>query len=102
MPARLHMIEQAVNSLLEMNANSTKSPPKFGPLWSKYGLEKQHDLFKVKKKLIAAAHKNVQNPKMMMEYFETYKAMVDEFGIQPEDQWNFDETGYCIEMGRKD
>ncbi len=35
MPARLQMIEQAANSLLEMNANSTKSPPQVGPLWSK-------------------------------------------------------------------
>ncbi len=38
----------------------------------------------------------------MMEYFETYKAVVDEFEIQPEDQWNFDETGYRIGMQRED
>ena len=46
--------------------------------------------------------KNAQDPKIMIEYFETYKAMVDEFEIQLEDQWNFDEMGYCIEMGRED
>ena len=102
MPARLHMIEQAANSLLEMSANSTKSPPQVGPLWSKRWLQRQHDLFKVRRKPIAAVRKNAQDPEMMMEYFETYKAVVDEFGIQPEDQWNFDETGYRMGMGRED
>ena len=102
MPARLQMIEQAANSLLEMSANSTKSPSKVGLFWSKRWLERQHDLFKVRKKPIAALRKNAQDPKMMMEHFEIYKAVVDEFGIQPKDQWNFDKTGYHIEMGRKD
>lgn len=86
MPARLHMIEQAANLLLEMSANPTKPPPKVGPLWSKRWLQRQQDLFKVKRKPIAAARKNAQDPEMIMDYFETYKAVVDEYGIQPEDQ----------------
>lgn len=64
-----------------MSANSTKLLPKFGPFWSKHWLEKQHNLFKVRKKPIAIMRKNFQNSKIMMEYFETYKAVVDEFGI---------------------
>ncbi len=35
MPARLHMIEQAANSLFEMSVISIKSPSQVGPLWSK-------------------------------------------------------------------
>ena len=37
-----------------------------------------------------------------MEYFETYKSIVDEFGILPADQWNFDETGYRMGINRED
>lgn len=35
-----------------------------------------------------------------MGYFEKYKRVVNEFEILPEDQWNFDETGYQIGIGR--
>lgn len=59
-------------------------------------------MFKVRRKPIAAARKNAQDPDIMMEYFKTYTEVVDENGILPEDQWNFDETGYCMEMGRED
>ncbi len=86
MPARLHMIEQAANSLLEMSENSTKSPLQVGPLWSQRWLQRQYNLFKVRRKPIAAGRKNAQDPEIMMEYFETYKAVVDGFEIQPEDQ----------------
>lgn len=102
MPAYLHMIKQVANSLLEISSNPIKSPTKFGPLWSKHWLEKQYDLFKFRKKSLAAMYKNSQDLKMIMEYFEIYKAVVDKFGIQAEDQWNFDETEYCIGMERKD
>lgn len=44
---------------------------------------------------------NTQNPKMMMEYFELYKVVVDKFEIQLEDQWNFDRTRYCMGIDRK-
>ena len=32
----------------------------------------------------------------------TYKSVVDEFGILPGDQWNFDETGYRMGIARED
>lgn len=35
----------------------------------------------------------------MMEYFKIYIEVVDEFGILPEDQWNFDDR---MGMGRED
>lgn len=73
MPTRLHMIEQAANSLLQMSADPTKSPPQVGPLWSKCWLERQEDLSKVKRKPIAAASKNAQDPDMMMQYLRRTK-----------------------------
>lgn len=37
-----------------------------------------------------------------MGYFEANKTAVDEFGILPVDQWNFDETEFRIGIGRED
>ena len=36
-----------------------------------------------------------------MGYFEAYKEVFDEFGILPADQWNFDETGFCMGIDRE-
>ena len=96
------MIEQAANSILRMSADPTTPPPQVGPQWSKRWLELQQDLSKVRRKPIAAARKNAHDPELLMEYSETYKSVVDEFGILPADQWNFDETGYRMGINRED
>ena len=81
MLARLHMIEQAANSILRMSADLTTLSPQVGPQWSKRWLERQQDLFKVRRKPIAVVRKNAHDPELLMEYFETYEWVVDKFGI---------------------
>lgn len=98
----VHMIEQAANSLLRMSSDPAVPPPFVGPQWAKRRLNRQEDLFKVKRKPIAAARINAHDPELLMEYFMMYKLVVDEFGILPGDQWNFDETGYCMGIARED
>ena len=56
-------------------------PPKVGSLWAQRWLKQQDDLFKIKKKPISAAQKNAHDAKVLMKYFETYKAVVEEFEI---------------------
>ena len=73
MPARLHMIEQAPNSLLRMSSDPAAPPPFVGPQWAKRWLNRQKDLFKVKRKPLAAARKNAHDPEFLMEDFMMYK-----------------------------
>lgn len=96
------MVEQAANSLLRMSADPTTLPPKVGPQWAKRWLDRQSDLSKVKRKPLAAARKNAHDPDLLMGYFRKYKEVVDKYGIQPADQWNFDETGYRMGISRDD
>ena len=86
MPARLHLIEQGANSILRMSVGPDTPPPKVGPQWPKRWLKRQEDLFKVKRKPIAASQRNAEDPELLMGYFEKYKGVVEEFGIAPEDQ----------------
>ena len=44
----------------------------------------------------------MHNLELLMGYFEAYKVVVDEFGILPANQWNFDETEFCIGIGHED
>ena len=59
MPARLHMIEQAANSLLRMSSDPAAPPPFVAPQWAK------------RWKPLAAAGKNAHDPELLMEYFMT-------------------------------
>ena len=79
-PTRLHMIEQAANSLLRMSSDPAAPPP------FKHWLNRQEELFKVKRKPLAAARKNAHDPKLLIEYFMMYKSIVNEFSNLPSDQ----------------
>ena len=63
------------------------APPPFalGPQWAKRWLERQEDLFKLKRKPIAAARKNAYDLELLMAYGYLTR-WFDEFGILPADQ----------------
>lgn len=67
MSSRLQIIEKVANSILKISVNFTNLPSKFRLFWSKYWLKRQYNLFKIRKKFIAAMYKNAQDPKIMME-----------------------------------
>ena len=75
------MIKWAANLLFQMSEDPTKSQLQVRLLWSKLRLERQKNLFKVRKKLIDTTFKNAQDLDIMMEHFKIYKEGVDKFGI---------------------
>ena len=83
MSARLGMVEQTANLLLRMSADPTILSSKVELQWAKRWLDRQSDLFKVKRKLLAAAKKNAHNPDLLIDYFRKYKEIIDRYGIQP-------------------
>ena len=101
-PARLHMVEIAANSILRQTAPVSEPPPLIGSHWTKIWLNRQPDLFKVRRKPLAVERKNAHDLELLMAHFTKYKEVIDEYGIDPQDQWNFDETGYRIGMARTD
>ena len=63
--------------------------------------------FRKKLLILAVCHhsyspKNAHNPKVLTEYYEPYKTVVDGFGILRLDQYNFDETRFCMGIGCED
>ena len=41
-----------------------------------------------------------RDPDTILEWFYKYKSICDEYGILPRDQYNFDESGFRIGVGR--
>ena len=101
-PARLHMVKSAANSILRQTAPDSVSPPPLGLHWTKRWLKRHPDLHKVKRKPLAADRKNAHDLELFKAHFEKYQEVVNKYGIISDDQWNFDETGYRIGMARND
>ena len=96
MSARPQMIERAANYLLSLDGLDRV----VGPHWTRRFLDRHPEYFKRKQKPLAVERKNAHNLVDMEEYFETFRKLVEWFGLVPEDMWNMDETGFRIGCGR--
>jgi hypothetical protein len=71
-------------------------------MFVKRWMDRQPDLFKIKRKPLAVERRNTHDLELMGAHFEKYKKVVEKYSIHPHDTWNFDETGYRIGMARSD
>ncbi len=88
--------------MTRQDCDPANPPPSVGPQWAKRWLDRQPDLWKVKRKPLAAERRNAHDLDLLAEHFARFRDIVKEYGIQPHDIWNFDETGYRIGMARSD
>ena len=69
-------------------------------LWS-WRFLKEHPEFHIQKqRTLDQDRKNAHNPFQLLDWFEPYRAVVEEREIQPRDIYNFDETGFRIGVGK--
>ena len=101
-PPRLNQIKSEAIRLLRLDWDPAKPFPEIGPQWAKRWLDRQPELFKTRRKPLAAERKNAHDLDLITGHFERFRKVVQENDIHPEDMWNFDETGYRIGMARGD
>ncbi len=102
LPARLHLVQSTANALRAQDFPRWNSPPLLSDKWAKRWLDRQSDLFKAKRKPIAADRKNAHDPKVLQTHFDEFKEVIVKYGITEDDTWNFDETGYRMGIARSD
>ena len=90
-PARLHMVQIAANFILYQTAPVSEPPPLIGSYWTKRRLNRQPDLFKVRRKPLAVERTNAHDLDLLMAHYTKYEEVIDEYSIDPQDQWNFDD-----------
>ena len=90
------MIERAANYLLSLDGLDCV----VGPKWTRRFLDRHPEYLKRKQKPLAVERKNAHSLKDMEEYFETFRKLVEWFGLVPDDIWNMDETGFRIGCGK--
>ncbi len=100
--ARLHMMQSTANVLRAQDFARWNSSPLLNARWVKRWLDRQSDLFKAKRKSLAAERKNAHDSKVLQTHFDEFKEMMIQYDITKNDTWNFDEIGYRMSIARFD
>ncbi len=100
--ARLHMIQSTINTLHVQDFARWNSSSLLNAQWVKWWLNHQSDLFKARRKFIAADRKNTHDSKVLQTHFDEFKKMIVKYDITKNDTWNFDEINYRMNIAHFD
>ncbi len=95
-------MQSTTNALRAQDSPRWNPSPLLNAQWVKRWLDRQPDLFKAKRKSLAAERKNAHDSKVLQTYFDEFNEVVVKYGITKDDTWNFDETGYRMGIARSD
>jgi len=99
--ARLHMITGCANAiLLHVHSDQSIPIPSVGEHWAWRFLDRHPEYHIRKQHMIDTDRKDAHNPASILGWFGRCAKVCDKYGIQARDQYNFDETGFRIGIGR--
>ncbi len=94
------MMQSMINALHAQNSSCWNSSSLLNAQWVKCWLNHQSDLFKAKRKFIAADRKNMHDSKVLQTYFDEFNKMIIKYDITKNNTWNFDEIDYHMSIAR--
>jgi len=94
------MVTSTANTILRNSHDSIGLAPIVGDHWAQRFLNRHPEYFIRKQQTIDADRKNAHDPANIRSWFEKYNAVCQQYHIHPGDQYNFDETGFRIGIGR--
>ncbi len=83
--ARLHMMQSTTNALRAQDFARWNSSSLLNIQWVKRWLNCQSDLFKARRKSIAADRKNAHDSKVLQTHFDEFKKMIIKYDITKND-----------------
>ena len=99
-PARTFMITGCANSILRRAADGLGPPPAVSEHWARRFLER-HPKYLIRKQSVQEIdRKNAQDHDIILQWLLKFKRICDNYGIQPCDIYNFDESGFRIGVGK--
>lgn len=94
---RAQILATAISILQQSNPSES---PHIGEKWLKRWLERHPEYRTRRRKSLDIERLLAQDKNVIQEWFSRYQAAIDQYGIQPEDLYNFDETGFQIGVGK--
>ncbi|KAM4061549.1 DDE superfamily endonuclease [Hirsutella rhossiliensis] len=98
---RPEFIVDAANAILRAKAPAAKSgdPPTVGVHWVTRFIQR-HGYCKQRQKTLSAERAASEDLQRVVEYFQRLQRILEREGIQPDDIWNMDETGFRVGVGK--
>jgi hypothetical protein len=93
MPPRIATVRQMANLLLAKRFKTT-TPPTVGQHWVQNFINRDDELKSKYNRKYDYQRAKCENPTLIREWFKRVRSVVEQYGIVPEDYYNFDETGF--------
>ena len=97
---RLQMVTSCANAILAYGHTDQGPTPLVGDHWAPRCLDRHPEYPVRKQQTIDSDRKNAHQPHNIRILFNKYKSVCEEYDIEPGDQYDFDETGFRIGVGR--
>ena len=94
-----HMAAAANDILAAATGPGEPQPQQVSDHWANRWLRKHPEFSGRREKSIELERQRAMNVDQIRDFFDKYKAAVDEFKIEKEDIWNMDETGLRVGVG---
>ena len=96
---RVKHIRGAAEFMLRITSDPESPPPPLGKDWVTRFIKRYPRYFKRKQKPLSVERKNAHDVECIREAYNAFRRRVEEKGVQVEDIWNMDETGFRIGCG---
>lgn len=96
---RLKHIQGAAEYILKIASDPNHPPKPLGKDWATRFIKRHPKYHKRKQKPLSAERKNAHDVESIRVAYEKFRRRCEEKGIQPQDIWNMDETGFRIGCG---
>ena len=100
LPIRPRMLESTANIILSRNHTGEDSPPVVGTKWVSRFLQRHSEYSVRKQKMTDPRRTLASNATSVEAWYDDFLFVYQEYGIQPSDLWNMDESGFQIGMGK--
>jgi len=94
------MVSSCANAILTYGHTGSDTAPLIGDHWAPNFLNHHPEYHVRKQQTIDSDRKNIHQPANICIWFDTYKTGCEEHDIKPGDQYNFDKTGFHIDVDR--
>jgi hypothetical protein len=103
LPAQRELLRGAADNILLANwtpASPDEKPPSVGQHWASRFLERHPEYTLKRQKVLDLERERAESYESLKNWFQLLQDVITDHGIDSNDIWNFDETGFRIGVGR--
>jgi Tc5 transposase DNA-binding domain len=97
---RYDQISSVANAILAADHTDSGSVPSVGSHWARRFLSRHPELHKAKQKPLELERKLAHDSEVLLNWFQRFQQLQEQYAVQKEDIWNFNETDFRVNVGK--